>query len=174
MYFEFFSVATSDPIDSSLSLNQFCDQHRVIDIEKHFVVNGNKSFWSVVKAQVRYMDDVMWWGDSREAVWETLEEIKNHLSEKQLLVKKNIQIQPSKSGVSYCGYRITRGALRLSRRRKRSFQKRRQYWESHYLQGNIDTSQLQQAYSSVEAICAGTDSLAWRKSNLQFHQPLDA
>ncbi len=125
---------------------------------------------STVRAQVRYMDDIIWWCDSKQEARMTLQSIKQWLHDKRLLtVKNNVQIQSSKQGVSYCGYRILAGALRLSRRRKRRYQQRRLFWEQCYLQGKIDALQLQQAYASVQAITAGTDSAQWRKINLQRH-----
>ncbi len=126
-----------------------------------------------VCAQVRYMDDVIWWCDSRLAVRHSLHCIKIWLTEQRdLSVKSTVQIQHSKHGVSYCGFRIMPGTIRLSRRRKRRYRQRRQYWEMLYLQGAIDARQLQLVYAAVEAISAGTDSLAWRQQNLRRHPPL--
>ncbi len=126
-----------------------------------------------VRAHGRYMDDIIWWCDSRQAVMDTLQTIKIWLrTQRSLRVKSNVQIQPSKQGVTYCGFRILRGVMRLSRRRKRRYQQRRQYWEHLYQHGIIDACQLQQAYAAVHAITGGTDSLAWRKENLRRHPPL--
>lgn len=128
---------------------------------------------SQVRAQVRYMDDVIWWCDNKQDLKKSLNRVKKWLAEKRKLTFKNsVQLLKSNQGVSYCGYRITQGSIRLSRRKKRRYQKRRQYWEKHYLLGLINENQLQQVYASVEAITAGTDSKAWRKRNLQLHPPL--
>ena len=94
--------------------------------------------------------------------------------ERQLLVKPSVQIQHSKQGVTYCGFRILQGVVRLSRRRKRRYQQRRQYWEHQYLAGLIDANQLQQANAAVQAITAGTDSVSWRRENLKRHPPISA
>lgn len=127
-----------------------------------------------VRAQIRYMDDVLWWSDSRCAAREVLNIIAIWLREKRaLLLKPNAQIQASQQGVTYCGFRITQGAIRLSRRRKKRFLDRRQYWESHYQAGNISSTELQQLYASVQAITEHTDSLAWRRENLRRHPSLD-
>ncbi|OQX06387.1 MAG: hypothetical protein BWK73_30970 [Thiothrix lacustris] len=126
-----------------------------------------------VRAHIRYMDDAIWWCDSHEAAQITLQTLRHWLQqERGLQVKPNVQIQPSKQGVTYCGFRILQGAIRLSRRRKRRYQQRRQYWEQLYLNGMIDTNQLQLAHAAVHAIVAGTDSLAWRQENLRRHPPL--
>lgn len=128
---------------------------------------------SLVRAQVRYMDDIIWWCDSKQAVKETLQLIKQWLHEQRnLQIKPTVQIHHSKQGVTYCGFRVLRGVVRLSRRRKRRFQQRRQYWEQQYIHGVITAQQLQLAYASVHALCSGTDSLEWRKLNLHRHPPL--
>jgi hypothetical protein len=126
-----------------------------------------------VRAHIRYMDDILWWCDSKQAVTATLQTVTRWLQqERGLQVKPTVQIQPSKQGVSYCGFRILQGTIRLSRRRKRRYQQRRQYWEQLYLNGMIDANQLQLAHAAVQAIAAGTDSLAWRQENLRRHPPI--
>lgn len=126
-----------------------------------------------VRAQVRYMDDIIWWCDSKQDTRVTLNTITEWLqTERHLQVKPTLQIQPSKCGVSYCGFRILPGVIRLSRRRKRRYQQRRQYWESLYLQALISARQLQTAYAAVHAITVGTDSLAWRRENLRRYPAL--
>lgn len=128
---------------------------------------------STVRAQVRYMDDIIWWCDSKQDVRDTLNTITDWLqSERDLQVKPTVQIQPSKQGVTYCGFRILPGVIRLSRRRKRRYQQRRQFWEQLYLNGLISSRQLQTAYAAVHAITVGTDSLAWRCENLHRNPPL--
>lgn len=126
-----------------------------------------------VRAQVRYMDDIIWWCDGKQEVQATLKAIMHWLqTERALQVKPSVQIQSSKQGVTYCGFRILPGVIRLSRRRKRRYQQRRQFWEQRYLQQQISSRQLQTAYAAVHAITAGTDSLAWRRENLLRHPPL--
>ncbi len=128
---------------------------------------------AAVRANIRYMDDILWWCDSREVVEMTLQTVRHWLQqERGLQIKANVQIQPSKQGVTYCGFRILQGTIRLSRRRKRRYQQRRQYWEQLYLNGMIDANQLQLAHAAVHAITVGTDSLAWRQENLRRHPPI--
>lgn len=126
-----------------------------------------------VRANIRYMDDAIWWCDTRQAAVDTLQTVRRWLqTERGLQVKPSIQLQPSRQGVTFCGFRILQGAVRLSRRRKRRYQQRRQYWEQLYRQGVIDANQLQLAAASVHAVTQGTDSLAWRQENLRRHPPI--
>lgn len=127
-----------------------------------------------VRAMVRYMDDIVWWCDSRLQARKVLRMAGEYLTSRRgLTIKSNIRIQRSRQGISYCGFRIAQGSVRLSRRRKRRFQQRRMFWEKQYMEGRLDACQLQTAYSAVHAITAGTDSLAWRRENLRRHPPLD-
>lgn len=127
-----------------------------------------------VQANIRYMDDVLWWCDTKAQAKDVLSETVHYLqTERKLAVKATIQCLPSHAGMTYCGFRIMQGIVRLSRRRKRAINQRRQFWEQQYLQGGISETQLQTAYAAVHAISQGTESLAWRKQQLQQRKPID-
>jgi len=127
----------------------------------------------LVKANVRYMDDVIWWCETRTIAKQILQEVREWLRlERKLTVKSSVQILASKQGVSYCGFRISQGTVRLSRRRKRRYQERRLYWEKQYNNGTISTLELQQAYAAVHSVTEATDSLSWRRENLKRHPPI--
>lgn len=124
---------------------------------------------SEVRAQLRYMDDIVWWCESRNQVRHVLQTVKDYLqSERSLNIKENYRINKSLHGISYCGFQIQQGAIRLSARRKSRYRQRRQYWEAQYLQDRIDALQLQAAYAAVHAITHGTKSRGWRCKNLRF------
>jgi retron-type reverse transcriptase len=126
-----------------------------------------------VRAHVRYMDDVVWWGDGKQQVKQVLQQVQAYLhGERQLHIKPAWKIQYSTHGISYCGYRILPGAVRLSVRRKRRYQQRRLYWERQYQLGRITANQLQTAYAAVHSILQGTNSSAWLRQNLHHHPPI--
>lgn len=123
-----------------------------------------------VRAEVRYMDDVVWWCDSRKQAHETLAAVKDWLIRERLLqLKEPSQINRSCHGVSFCGYRVLRGALLLSRRRRRRYQERRAYWETAWHEGQIDAPGLQRGYDAVRAIAIHADSRTWRRNELARH-----
>jgi hypothetical protein len=125
-----------------------------------------------VQAQVRYMDDTVFWCNSRAEATEKLAALSGYLqTERQLQIKPNSQIHRSSAGITYCGYRILPGAILLSRRKRQRYQQLRQQWEHAWLEGKITELELQQAYQSAHTITLQTDSLAWRKQNLQLHPP---
>lgn len=127
-----------------------------------------------VNAHVRYMDDIIWWCDSRATARATLQQVHAYVTTERLLtVKPATQINRSDHGVSFCGYRITPGQLRLSRRRRRRYQQLRQHWEMAYHAELIDARTLQRAYDAVHAITLPASSRGWRQHTLQRHPAPD-
>ncbi|MCJ7600222.1 MAG: reverse transcriptase/maturase family protein [Desulfobulbaceae bacterium] len=122
------------------------------------------------RGYVRYMDDIIWWCNSREEARKTLG-LAEQFVEKQrnLRVKDGAQINQGRRGVSFCGFRILPGVMRISRRRRRLYQQRRKMWEQEYIAGRINGVELQARYAAVHAIVANGDSTAWRRENLRRH-----
>lgn len=119
-------------------------------------------------AMVRYMDDVMWWGESKAEVVAVFHEVQTYLKECLLLsIKPNVQINKSIHGVTYCGYRVFPNVLRLTQRKKRRYALRRRYWEDQYKLGRVDENGLQTGYASVHAVTVHAQSTAWRKEQLR-------
>lgn len=127
------------------------------------------------KGLVRYMDDIVWWGETREEVCKTLFEAKDYAREKlQLEFKPTVQIGDSRDGLMFCGMKILPGALRLSRRRRKRYAERRKYWEGAYSEGLIDARGLQAGYDSALAITAHADAAEWRRAQLRRRPVGDA
>jgi retron-type reverse transcriptase len=121
-----------------------------------------------VGAMVRYMDDTLWWCKSRESVHRVLAEAQEFVSETLALqIKPTVQINRSAQGVTFCGYRVFPGSLRLSRRRRQRYAACRQQWEKAYLSGDISGAELQSGYASALAITAHADAAGWRRQQLQ-------
>ncbi len=47
MKYKFFVIPACNPEASEAALNAFCSRHRISFIEKHLVVDGADSFWSI-------------------------------------------------------------------------------------------------------------------------------
>jgi hypothetical protein len=125
-----------------------------------------------VSGIVRYMDDLVWWGHSREQVKTALQQAIRHAEQELLLtVKTPVQVGRSAQGMTFCGYRILPGALRLSRRRKRCYGRGRRRWEAAYAGGAIDAAHLQAGYAAVVGMARHADATVWRREQLR-RQPL--
>lgn len=123
-----------------------------------------------VGGMVRYMDDVVWWADSREAVREALQVASAFVRNKLLLeIKAPAGIGRSAGGLSFCGFRVLPGALLLSRRRRRRYAECRRKWERAFAAGESDATTLQAGYGSALAITAHSDAASWRREQLQRH-----
>ena len=127
-----------------------------------------------VRGLVRYMDDLVWWGDDKAAVRDALDQARCYAQDRlQLTIKTPIQVGRSRAGLSFCGYRILPGQLLLSRRRKRRYVERRRHWENAYAAGLIDARALQAGYTAACAITAHADAAAWRREQWRRY-PLDS
>jgi RNA-directed DNA polymerase len=121
-----------------------------------------------VRGLVRYMDDVVWWGDDRASVRRALELARDYAEDELgLTVKQPVRVGPSAAGVSFCGFRILPGRLLLSRRRKRRYAQSRRAWEAAFAAGRVDVRGLQAGYASALAITAHADAAAWRREQLR-------
>ena len=125
-------------------------------------------------AYARYMDDIIWWNADRRSAKESLKAVEDWLSKKRLLnLHEKRQINRSSRGVTFCGSRVFPGAIRLSKRRRKSYSDKRRQWEKAYLKGLIDERQLQSAYASLYAGTVHADSREWRKKELRMNPTID-
>ncbi len=128
-----------------------------------------------VAAMVRYSDDVVWWTQTKAQAKASIRRVRDFV-EGPLALKlhDNAYVQRSNAGLSFLGFRIFPGALRLSRRRKDRYRRARSEWESAYAQGLISSAQLQQGYASAAAIIMHADAQAWRTKELSRMAPVAA
>ncbi len=120
-----------------------------------------------VQAHVRYMDDILWWCESRSAAKAQLDAVRAFARKhRRLEIKPNPQINRSARGVTFCGFRILPGALRLSRRRRLCYQRGRNYWEAAWRHGEITALELQTAYAALHSIVVHGDTRGWRREQL--------
>lgn len=128
-----------------------------------------------VRGMVRYMDDIVWWVGSAAEAKETLERARDFARRTRgLELKADARIGRSEAGVSFLGFRVTAGALRLSLRRRRRYRAARARWERAYAAGRIDAGALQQGIDAALAVTAHADATAWRRAELRARPPLDA
>jgi len=121
-----------------------------------------------VRGLVRYMDDLVWWCDSREGVHQALDAALAYTRERlAITIKQPVQVGRSRHGLGLCGYRILPGRLLLSRRRKRRYAECRRGWEMAYSNGLIDARALQAGYACALAITAHADAASWRREQLR-------
>ncbi len=117
-----------------------------------------------VAALVRYMDDFVFFGGSRQRVGEVMRQTRDFLRlELKLTVKDTLQINQSARGLPICGYRIFPGTIRLARSRRRRYIQAKRHWEWPYRAGRISARKLQAGFDAALAITAHADAAAWRR-----------
>ena len=128
-----------------------------------------------VRGLVRYMDDVVWWCDSKadvRAVADAAEEfLHEHLS---LQIRPPLQVNQTVRGIPICGFRVFPGRQLLSQRRRKLYCRGRRRWETKFDQGLIDAQQLQSGYSATLGITLHANASAWRMEQLRRQPPLDS
>lgn len=124
-----------------------------------------------VRGMLRYMDDFIFWADSRRQVLATEHACRDFLGEQlRLTAKPGPQINRSGSGVTLCGFRVFPGTIRLASSRRRRFRRGKRKWEQRWLAGEIDSPELQRGYDAVHAITLHADTEQWRR-NLAINPP---
>lgn len=117
-----------------------------------------------VAGLVRYMDDFVFWHQSRRRVVEVVELTCDFVAEHlHLTVKETRQINRSERGLPICGYRVFAGTIRLARSRRQRYVRAVRHWERLYRLGHITPRQLQAGYDAALAITAHADAAAWRR-----------
>jgi RNA-directed DNA polymerase len=117
---------------------------------------------SATRGYVRYMDDFVFWTETRQDATRLVREAGEFLERTlALTAKASVQINRSARGITVCGYRILPGSIRLGRRRKRRYLESRRRCEAAYQAGTIDAAQLQRAHDAALAITAHAETRAW-------------
>lgn len=128
-----------------------------------------------VPGLTRYMDDLIAFCRSREEAREVLAQVDAFVQGTlRLQLREPSRIQRCDQGVSFVGFRIFPGTLRLSHRRTTRYRERRRYWERAYRSGRIDAKGLQAGYAAAQAITAHVDSRAFRQAELRRRPAPDA
>ena len=111
------------------------------------------------RGYVRYMDDFVFWTETRQDASRLVREAGEFLVRTlALTAKASAQINRSARGITVCGYRILPGSIRLGRRRKRRYLDSRRRCEAAYRAGILDAGQLQCAHDAALAITAHAET----------------
>jgi hypothetical protein len=117
-----------------------------------------------VRAHVRYMDDILWWCDSRAEAQATLGELSDFLwRERRLRLKPGAAIAPSRAGVAWCGYRVHQALILPSRRKLARYRRHARQLEAAWAGGLLGAAELQRAGVNSLAPLAHSHSLGFRQ-----------
>lgn len=123
-----------------------------------------------VKGYVRYMDDMLLWGESAATMQATLDRSRDYLGGiLGLAVKPHPYINRTTHGVDFLGCRVLPDRVKLNRRSRVRFRRKMVDLENQYLVGKIDEQELQQRATALIAFtqAAGAKSWNFRRAVLQ-------
>ncbi len=123
-----------------------------------------------VKGYVRYMDDMLLWGESSKGLKQKLDHCRTFLDDSlQLQIKPSPQINRTAHGVDFLGCRVLRDHVTLNRRSRVRFRQKMVRLERQYLEGKISERELQQRCTALVAFtrAAGASSWHFRRAVLQ-------
>lgn len=90
-----------------------------------------------VKFYVRYMDDFIIIGNSKEVLWELLEKIKNFLLKLKLHLNPKTNVFPAYRGVDFAGYRTWATHILPRKRNVKNFRNKVKWMKKGYKCGSI-------------------------------------
>lgn len=118
------------------------------------------------RGYVRYMDDMIWFCPDRCSARHSLHRVRERIEIDGLTVKVAPQIQATGRGVGYCGYRIFKDRILLSRRKMKSYAINVKRWQERYSNGEISPLELQQGVAAVHGSTLPASSLGFRRKVL--------
>lgn len=112
---------------------------------------------------VRYMDDVMIWGESTSRLRAWLAVIERFLADRlRLSLKPSPYINRTIHGVDFLGLRVFPSHVSLSRRARERFQRKSALLDFQFDQGVIGQEEYQQRATSLTAFTKSYEVKSWR------------
>lgn len=118
-----------------------------------------------IKGYLRYMDDWLIFSDDKEKLHETLAAVRVFLRDRLKLELKEeaLRIMPVWSGVSFLGFRIYPGTIRMCDDKWSRIRRIVREREAAYLAGEIDEEELARSVSSMIGHLQHADTLSARR-----------
>lgn len=116
-----------------------------------------------VHQPVRYMDDIVWFCDSRTVAQASLAALRQHLAQAlRLTLKDRVILAPSAQGLRFCGHRVRAGVVLPGPRQQARYRAAVRQLQQAEQQG-LPQAPLQRAHDARLAALHGTHSLHWRQ-----------
>ena len=121
-----------------------------------------------VSGMVRYMDDFVFWAESRAESKRQVKRVIRFLTDELgLACRDDIEINRSQRGVTICGYRVFPGTVRMASRRRQRYVRGQARWEKAWLKGIISAQELQRGFDAVSGMTADAQVRRWLQSRFQ-------
>ncbi len=132
-----------------------------LDSLDHFVKEKLK-----VKYYLRYMDDILLFGKTKDYLFDVLYEINSYVTEELLLhlKEKATIIAPVSQGVPFLGFKIFPGVIRLSPRSKRRFMVKSRKRQEQFINGVISEEQYVRSLNSIVSFVKTGNTYSLRRN----------
>ena len=115
-----------------------------------------------IRGYVRYMDDMLLWGDDRLELQRIQRECESFVSDQLKLEFKLAQIRRVEQGNSFLGCRLFPTHVELNRRSKQRWRSRVRFLEKAYRLGLISDLDLQKRLTSLTAFAKSGRVRSWK------------
>ena len=115
-----------------------------------------------VRGYVRYMDDMLLWGDDRRELQHVQGECERFAGDELSLEFKPAQVRRVEQGISFLGCRLFPTHVELNRRSKQRWKRRVRFLGKAYRLGLLSDLQLQQRLTSLTAFARGAGVRSWK------------
>ncbi len=120
------------------------------------------------KGYLRYMDDFVLFGDTKESLKRELDAVRNFLEKKLYLqVKDDLMLNRCTCGVPFLGFRILPSVIRLGNRSKARFVEKIKAYQCRYDNSRWSEEKLSFHVTPLIEFTKNGDSFAFRKNILQ-------
>lgn len=113
---------------------------------------------------VRYMDDMVWWTQSKVACSDILKRVEDTLQDLRLTLKASPSACPTAAGMTFCGSRVLPDRVYLSRRARARTKTHLQQALAEFASGRLDVIGLQRRSDAALAAIAHCEAKSWRRN----------
>jgi len=117
------------------------------------------------KAYIRYMDDMILWGNTKMELQESLQSITYQMRQLSLLLKP-AQLNQCRFGLPVLGYRVYPYQVKLGKRAKRRFIKQLEDLDQAFFTGLLSEASYQRRLQSLTAFTTHAKACAFRQKVL--------
>jgi len=118
-----------------------------------------------INGYIRYMDDFLVFGTSRHHLKETLKRIKHYLNNRlSLNLKSNVQLNKTKYGIPFLGYRVFPEKILLNTQSRKRFIDKFKLYENNWLTGKWNTEELVRHVEPLMAFAQKADTHGFRNN----------
>ncbi len=133
--------------------SQFCANHYLCGLD-HYVLEELSP-----GAYVRYMDDMVMYGNDRSLLRRQALAVERYLREELHLTLKVLDIRPTRLNTQFLGYRLSKGAMLLSRRSMKRYKSKLKLYHAFYNEGVWDETDLQRHLMPLVSFVVRAESL---------------